>query len=195
MNESSDNPQIDPRELQQALENVLPDTAPVIEEELQIRIDESSSRTRNDDRYLARFFGICVAMIGLVTVLPAIYNWVTTASGDEFQSVARWAWLLGFFGALHLVYSLFAIQIADYGALDALAGFLLVVTCIYGFMGMSLMLDDGSGKVTSFLQVSLVMKTRATMWCGVMFAISALACYLFGREALIWRRRQSAVRV
>ncbi len=192
---SSDKPQIDHQKLQQALEKVLPETAPVIEEEIQIRSDDASTRRHDDDRFMARFFGLCVGMIGLVTVLPAIYNWVVTSQGVEFQSVARWAWILGFIGALHLVYALFAMQIPDFGSLESLAAFLLIVTCVYGFAGMSLMLDDGSGKITSFLQVPLAVKTRAVMWCGVMFGITALGCYLFGREALIWRRRHLAVRV
>ncbi len=185
--------------LQQALRGFVPEAnAPIIEEEILIEIDLSRKQHRSDDILLARFFGICVMMIGMLTILPAIYYWVTTAGQqipgepDRVQAIARWAYIIGFLGAVHFLYGIYTMQLVDFSSLQMLAGFLLLVTCVYGFTGMSLILDDGNGTVASFLQLPHVMKSRATIWCGIMFGITALGCYLFGREALTWRKRFSA---
>lgn len=165
------------------------DSVPTIDLDFRIEIDRTEDKRSDDDRFLLRFFGACVLMIGLTTVVPAVWHWINISQGDTFQVVPRWAWFLGFAGGLHCLYAFFVSQIEDYSALQSLAAFLLVVTCVYGFFGIALWLGDNNGVVSRFLQVSSVHETRAAAWCGVMFGVSALGCYLFGREAVIWRRR------
>lgn len=178
-------------ELQDVFRGIVQDASiPVIEEEILIEIDPSFQNRRDDGAVLSRFFGICVLMIGVVTVLPSIYYWIVSSSEGNWQFVARWAYIIGFLGAVHVLYGIYTMQLVDYSALQSLSVFLLIVTCVYGFTGMSLLLDEGNGVVARFLQLPEVLKTRAMIWCGIMFGITALGCYLFGREAMFWRRRQ-----
>jgi hypothetical protein len=163
--------------------------APVIDLDFRIEIDRTEDKRNDDERFLLQFFGACVLMIGLTTVVPAVWHWIVISQSDTFQAVPRWAWLLGFAGGLHCLYAFYVSQIEDYSALQSLAAFLLVVTCVYGFLGIALWLGDNNGVIARFLQVAAVHETRAAAWCGVMFGVSALGCYLFGREAVIWRRR------
>ncbi len=163
--------------------------APAIELDFRIEIDRTVARRGEDDRFLLRFYGACVLMIGLTTVVPAVWQWVVISQSDEFQAVPRWAWFLGFAGGLHFLYAFYVSQIEDYSVLQSLAVFLLVVTCVYGFFGIALWLGDNDGVIARFLQLASVHETRAAAWAGVMFGVSALGCYLFGREAVIWRRR------
>jgi len=185
--------------LQRALKDLsIEGGPPVIEEEILIEIDPAFPKQRDDEAILARFFGSCVLCIGVLTIVPAVYFWILTNAqevvGDPrvIDSLSRWAYVLGFLGAMHVLYGLYVMQLVDYGALQMLSIFMLAVTCLYGFVAMSLWLDPGNGKVVRFLQLPEVLKSRAMIWCGIMFGISALGCYLFGRESMMWKRRQMA---
>lgn len=177
-------------DLKRALQGVVPEAgAPIIEEEILIEIDAPGRERKSDEQILARFFGICVIMIGLITILPSIYYLVVLATADAGQAVPRWAYFIGFLGAVHLLYGIYIWQLLDYSAMQMLSAFMLIATCLYGFTGMALMLDEGDSAVATFLQLPEVLKQRAMIWCGIMFGITALACYLFGREAMSWHRR------
>jgi hypothetical protein len=128
-------------------------------------------------------------MIGLASIVPAVWQWIMISRSDDFQGIPRWVYLLGFSGGLHVCYALFVSQIGDYSALQSLAVFLLVATCVYGFVGIALWLGDNEQFAVRFIQISAVLKPRAAIWCGIMFSVSALGCFLFGREAVVWRRR------
>lgn len=168
--------------------------APLIDQEFSIEIDTDARDNRDAYQFLSRFFGVCVAMIGLITVLPAIYSLVIWIQADENLALPRWIYLVGFIGALHLLYAIYTIQIADYSSLQALAVFLLVFTCLYGFVAAALLLEDGQGLVMDFLQLPTSMVTRAAIWSGIMFCVTAMSCYLFGREAILWRKRSTVNR-
>ncbi len=180
----------DPEDFQQALRDVLPDmAAPTIEKEILIEIDASYRERRSDEQVLSRFFGICMIMIGLITIVPAIYCGVTLSQQDVLGPVPRWAYLAGFLAALQWIYGFYIWQLVDYSVLQMLSAFLLLLTCLYGFAGVSLLLDEGGGAVTRFLQLPTSLKQRGMIWCGIMFGINALASYLCGREAMTWHRR------
>ena len=168
---------------------------PVILPEIRIELDKSDRTQRDDDRFLIRFYAICVLMIGLVTIVPALYQWIQISQADGLGVVPRWAYLLGFVGGLHLLYAILLFQVDDYSAIQSLAVFLLVVTCMYGFLAVTLTLGGAAGSMARLLEVPSVLRPRASIWCGLMFGISALSCFLLGREAVILRRRQSGVRV
>ncbi len=183
-------PHSDEHELKQAL-GVVPATAPpLIEEDIQIEVDSDSRDRQDDDQFLARFFGFCLFMVGVITLIPGIYYLMALSGDFQTQTVPRWAYLVAFASAVHLLYALYVYQIADYSALQALSAFLLLVTCIYGFVGVAILLDE-SGPVAMFLQIPSNLVTRAAIWSGIMFSISALCCYVLGRESLIWRRKQN----
>jgi hypothetical protein len=183
-------------EIQRALGGLAARRAPQAETP-DIRIDRERSGTGrwDDDRFLHRFFGICVMLVGVATTVPAIVHWIGLSQADELEPVPRWVYLLGFVGGLHMLYALLTIQVSDYSVLQSLAVFLLVVTCMYGFAVMAFWLGDSTSEVAQFLQIPSVLRMRAATWCGIMFAISALGCYLFGREALLLRRRVHVKRV
>ena len=136
------------------------------------------------------FFGFCVIAIGVVSLMPALYFGIVFADAESEMPIARWACVAAFVGGVHLLYGVYITQLVDYSAMQMLAVFImLVVTCLYGFTGMSLMLDDGDGRIANLLQIPFALKRQAMIWCGIMFGVNALACYLFGREAMAWQRR------
>ncbi len=157
--------------------------------DIQIDKHRGDSVQRDDDRFLHRFFAFCIVMAGIATTLPAVHYWVGDSAAVELRIVPRWVYLLGFVGALHLLYAFLAFQVPDYSTLWSLAGLLLIVTCVYGFTGIALWLGDGNGPAPRLLQIASIVRDRAAIWCGVMFGVSALGCYVFGREALLHRRK------
>lgn len=171
---------------------------PEIEEEFTIEIDSSDlgrgPQRESDNRVLARFFALCLVAIGMMTLFPVVYFWLTNPAdsvGPTVQSLGwtRWAYILVFLAAVNWIYSVYVFQVVDFGAFEALAAVLLVMTCVYGFAGMSLTLAGVESQVAKFLQLPSSWIQKATIWVGVMFGVNALACYLVGREAMIWRRR------
>jgi hypothetical protein len=185
MNQPSDRD----HELHRALQEVVPPaSSPVIEEEILIRIDTADRDRRSDDLVVARFFGVCVLVIGVIPVFPAAYYWLLLA-GENTGPVPKWIWTILFVAALHGLYGIYVLQLTDYSALQMLSVFLLAMTCMYGFAGMSLILGEGSGQVARFLQIPTVLQQQAVIWCGIMFGLTALVCYLSGREAMAWQRR------
>ncbi len=191
----SDGPPGDMQEIHRALGS-LPGISepPLVDPGFRIEFDHSGRDPRDDDRFLVRFYSVCIFLVGLTTCVPSLYQWIETARADEILPVPRWVYLLGFVGSLHLLYALLLFQIDDYSALQSLATFLLLITCLYGFAVITLVLGDRNGPVQAFLQLPSVLQPRAAIWCGIMFGISALSCYLLGREAMIFRRRQSVRR-
>ncbi len=198
MNQPNDQP-VDSDDIPDIRELAINTDLPVVDTDIRIEIDRSARQQarhqRDDDRFLIRFFAVCIFMIGLTTIVPSLYQWIEISQADAIQSIPRWVYVLGFAGSLHLLYSLLLYQVEDYSALQSLAVFLLVVTCAYGFVGVTLWLGDANGPVPRFLQLPSVLRPRAAIWCGIMFGISALGCYLLGREAIIFRRRHLAGRL
>lgn len=191
MNQASDSGTFKPDDIKQALSSVSGPSAPSVEEEILIEIETDSRKHGDDYRVLSKFIGMSVLVIGILSVVPTIYFVASWASSDEVTPIPRWTYLITFLAALHILYAVYIYMIADYSALGALAAFLLIVTCFYGFIVAAILLDDGSGRVVQFLQLPATLTSRAAIWSGFMFSISALCCFLFGRESIIWRKRQA----
>lgn len=185
----------DVEEIQRALESLTTGDSRISDPDIRIDVDYHGRDSGDDDRFLMRFYGICILLIGLATIVPCVFQWAQMAQADRIEPVPRWVYLLGFAGLLHVLYAVFLIQVFDYSAVQSVAAFLLVVTCVYGFLVVSLLLGDANGNIPLFLQLPLALQTRAAIWCGLMSGISALGCYLLGREAIVYRRRRHAGRI
>lgn len=165
---------------------------PAIDTEIRIEVDAELTRPqRSDDRFIRWFFAIVVLIAGLAAVGVAVYYLTVWSTSGDMWVLPRWIYLLGLVGAIHVLYALFVLSVDDYSALFSLAVFLLVITCVYGFVGAAMAIDGGVGPVSRFLQVTVSFRPRATGWCGIMFGLSALVCYMVGREAFLWRRKRS----
>ncbi len=183
-------------DISEALRQMLPDSgAAIVEEEILIEIDHKRAKQnakRGDQRTLARFFGFMLVMLGLLNLIPVAYFLIVLANEGQTQPIPRWIYFLGFVGAVHFLYATYVVQLVDFSALQMISLFLLVTTCIFGFVGMSLFLEGrGASDVVRYLQIAQVLKYRATVWSGIVFGLTALCCYLVGREALLWRQRHS----
>ena len=160
-----------------------------IEADVLIEIDSASPNKTSWDHVLPKFFGISTIALGLLTVFPVVYFQFDLGDAGRGESIPRWLYLLGFLGSLHVLYGLYVTQWVDFSSLQVLSLFMLTVTCLYGFLAIALLLEDTNGAVSEGLQVTFSLHQRAIVWCGIMFGVSALTCYWFGRESISWQQR------
>ena len=151
---------------------------------------DSFSQRRKDFKTLARFYGVCVGLLGFFSLLPAIIMLARIQQGDMHAVTPRWIYLMMFVGALHLVYSVYLMQIADWSALWAVSILMLVASCLYGMFSAAIMLDSGFGLMAQFLQLTSSQIRTAGIGCLVGLLLSVLTSYLCGREALNWKRSE-----
>ena len=149
-----------------------------------------ADQQKKDHKTLARFYGFCIATLGLVSLVPAIIMLIKINQADMSATTPRWIYLLIFVGALHVVYAVYLIQIADWSALWSVSIMMLVATFFYGIFSTAILLDDGFGPVVRFLQLSVAQMRGAAIWCLIGLCFSVLTSYLCGRESLQWRRNE-----
>ena len=154
------------------------------------REDFSISQRKKDFKTIARFYGACVGILGLVSLIPAIVMLVQIQQAEIGATTPRWIYLMMFVGGLHLVYSVFLMQIADWSALWAISILMLVASCVYGMFSAAIMLDAGYGPIVQFLQLSGAQVRSAGIGCLVGLLFSVPTSYMCGREALNWKRAE-----
>ncbi len=154
------------------------------------RSNNPLSQRKKDFKTIARFYGVCVGFLGLVSLIPAIIMLVRIQQQDFTAVTPRWIYLMMFVGALHLVYAVYLIQIADWSALWAVSILMLVASCVYGMFSAAIMLDSGFGPIAEFLQLAGTQTRTAGTGCLVGLLFSVLTAYLCGREALNWKRTE-----
>jgi hypothetical protein len=159
-------------------------------EEVKIELLDDERHDFDDHRTLAKFYGFCIAILGLVSLVPAIIFLIKHNQAGVSEMTPRWIFFLIFVGALHVIYSIYLIQIADWSALWAVSILMLVASCIYGMLSAAILLDDGYGPVVHLLQLSFSNMRSASIWCLIGLCLSVLTSYLCGREALSWRRNE-----
>jgi hypothetical protein len=138
-------------------------------------------------QFLAQFFASCIAVLGLMLILPSWLTWLGWSALPMQPLGSRWIYILIFLGALHLVYSIFLFQIHDRAALWSVAIFLLIVGCIQAIFTVGTLLDAGVGPVSQFLQLPPGEANMVTWWCFLHLCFAVLLCYLCGRQALRWK--------
>ena len=156
----------------------------------EIQVDKPEQRSthlQRDRRFLARFYGLCLVILAACLLAPAV---VYLANGRPLDGarVPRWVYLAIFAGGLHLVYSLFLIQVPDWSTLYSVALFVLFTSCVYGVLAGALWMSQADSVIESLLQLPYAMKSSALICLGIAFCLSALASFVFGRDALMWKR-------
>jgi hypothetical protein len=144
--------------------------------------------TEDEYRFLARFFALCVAVLGLVLIVPSAMVWSGWQAFPTYPSGSRWIFVMIFLGGLHLVYAVFLYQLAEGTALWAVAIFLLVIGCIQGVFTAGTYLDYGTGPISGFLQLPPGESATVTLWYFLHLCLAVALCYLCGRQAIWWRR-------
>ncbi|MDG2013471.1 MAG: hypothetical protein P8J33_08200 [Pirellulaceae bacterium] len=179
--------------MQRALAAIAPDFhKPSVEAEVLIEIESNPPLKTPWEHVLPKFFGASAIALGFLTIFPVVYFQVGLEGAGDGESIPRWLYLLGFLGSLHVLYGLYVTQWVDFSSLQVLSLFMLTVTCLYGFIAIALLLEESHGVVSGGLQVSSALHQKAIVWCGIMFGITALACYGFGREAMSWQQRHQS---
>ena len=187
-----------------SIDQVQLDSFPVLQDENSLQSDLESckpdlmttriERARKDRIVLARFFAVCLCIVAIVNMVPAIYHWSQWSEVAELQQLPRWTYLQIFVAAMHFVYAFYLVQINDWSALRTVSVVMIVVGAIFGAVSAGLALGGAQGSIARFLNLPYVMIRSASVWCVAMLCLATLTSYLVGREATNWRRIEQLVR-
>ena len=178
------------------------DSFPVLQDENSLQSESCKpdlmttriERARKERIVLARFFAVCLCIVAIVNMVPAIYHWSQWSEVAELQQLPRWTYLQIFVAAMHFVYAFYLIQINDWSALRTVSVVMIVVGAIFGAVSAGLALGGAQGSIARFLNLPYVMIRSASVWCVAMLCLATLTSYLVGREATNWRRIEQLVR-
>lgn len=155
-------------------------------------------RAKNDRIVLSRFFAICLCLVAIVNMVPAIYYWHGWSVNAEIQPLPRWTYLQIFVAALHFVYAVYLVQVSDWAALKTVCIAMGIVGAIFAAVavGLALGMSQGGtqGNVARFLNLPYSLVRSAGVWCVAMLCLATLISYLTGREAANWQRIEQLVK-
>lgn len=152
---------------------------------------ETRLETANADRkVLARVFAICLCLVALINMVPAIYHWYHWNLQSDSMPLPRWIYILVFVGALHVVYAFFLFQINDWSAMRAVSIAMLAIAFVFGVISTGLLMGGGDGNLSSFLGIPFMLIRQASIWCVAMLVLATLMSYWGGREATNWQRAE-----
>ena len=155
---------------------------------VEIKIDDEPIYvTESDNPLMARFFAICVAMLGLAMIVPAALTSAQSFAGSEMTPMSRWQIVSLFLGGLHLAYAVYLFQIPDLAALWSVAVFLLAAACVQAVIAMGLWLDSGSGPIRRWLQIPNALASSSTLWSFLYLCFAAILCSMCGYHAYQWQ--------
>ncbi len=144
--------------------------------------------SRSDRMILTRFIAVCILILGVINLAPAISQWLAWSSGTESGATPRWIYILMFLAALHLVYAIYLIQIPDWSALISVSIAMLAFAFVFGVVSTGLVLGGSQGTIARTLQLATVLTGPASIWCVAMLCLATLVSYMGGREAINWHR-------
>jgi hypothetical protein len=151
-------------------------------------------KANSDRKVLARFFALCLCIVSIVNMVPAIYHWYQWTQMVETMPLPRWIYLLIFVGAIHFVYAIFLAQIPDWSAMRAVSVAMLAIAFVFGFVSTGLLIGGGQGNLIDFLGIPFILNRQACIWCVAMLCLATLMSYWGGRESSNWQRAEHLLR-
>ena len=145
-------------------------------------------RSRIDRLLVARFIAALIFVVGIVNLVPAIYHWYAWSTNPLNVVFPKWIFMVIFIAALHLLYSVFVFQVADWSALRAVAVVALIFAGVFGFVFTELVLGKTQSTVANYSGLPASMLKTAIIWTSVMLLLELITCYLTARESFHWQR-------
>lgn len=147
-----------------------------------------AEKSNSDRVILTRFIAGCICVLGLLNLIPAVFHWTAWAQTEEAGALPRWIYIQLFVAAMHMVYTIYLVQIPDWSALRAVSFAMLAFAVVFGAVSTGLLIGGAHGTVARGLEVATVLRGPAGIWCVIMLILSTLVSYMSGREAGSWRR-------
>jgi len=169
----------------------LEETNPILEDEKSW--EERLTKANSDRKILARFFALCLCLVAIVNMVPAIYNWYHWTQLTDSVPLPRWIYILVFVGAIHLMYALFLAQIPDWSAMRAVALAMLFMAFVFGIVSTGLLVGQ-QGSLSGFLGIPYALNRQASIWCVAMLCLATLMAYWGGKESANWQRAEYLLR-
>ena len=156
--------------------------------------EERLEDANSDRRILARFFAICLCIVAIINMIPAIYQWYHWSQLTDGVALPRWIYIQILVGAVYLLYAFFLAQIPDWSALRAVAVAVLAMAFVFALVSTGLLIGGGQGAFTGFLGIPFSLNRQACIWCVAMFCLATLMSYWGGKESMNWQRAEVLLR-
>jgi hypothetical protein len=137
----------------------------------------------------AYVLAMLVAVLGLVTIAPGVYDVVRHLSDPDGEAIGRWTFVVFFLGLVHFAYAIYLAQIPDWSAAWVLTGATLLQGAFYAALLTALFVAGGQSEMVESLDLApYVDNGRARAWCFVMLCLTGMAGYFCGTVSIRWRR-------
>ena len=147
-------------------------------------------RANADRVVLSRFFAICLCLVAIVNVIPAMYHWYNWTQLEDAVPLQRWIYLQIFVGAIYLLYALFLAQIPDWSSMRAVSMAMLAMAFVFGSLSTGLLIGGGQSNLTGILEIPYSINRQACIWCVAMLCLATLMAYWGGKESLQWQQAE-----
>jgi hypothetical protein len=136
-----------------------------------------------------------VALLGMITMTPGVWEVARFLRNPEEFVVGRFALVVFFLGTMHLAYALYLAQLPDWSAAAVLTIATLVQSAVYAATLTAVLLSQGQSQLVAWLDLAHhIPNGRAAGWCFVMFCLTGIGGYFSGHVSLRWRRAYLVIR-
>lgn len=124
----------------------------------------------------------------LIDTLPAVLDLISHWQSAQSAGIARWAAALLLLGIVHLAYSIYLVQLADWSSLWIVAFFLLLIAMTHAVLLGLLMYAKVDSPVIAWWELSDLVRGRwARWWALVVTSGASFLSLIAGLLAVRWR--------
>lgn len=146
-----------------------------------------------DTRVRAVYLSIALFLIGIGTLFPVCQFVLESNNLDELV-LPNWANWLVVIGSLHIVYSFYIFQLADWTSARIVTLYLLCSTAVFAVVLSALILSEPTGLVPTYFSIPASLNQKAILWVLTMLSTTALLGYMAGKMASGWKRKEDILR-
>ena len=139
-------------------------------------------------RWTAYYLGASLALIGLLSIGPAIFEFVNSQNPVAPRPIERWAYAALFIGGVQLFYAIYLVQLPDWSSVWVIAVLALLIATVYAMLLGVVWFGKDDSQIINLLGLPQHLRDEARLWCFTMLSANGLLAYFSGREAVRWHK-------
>ena len=137
-------------------------------------------------RWTAYYLAGSLAVIGVLSIGPAIFEFVNSQNPVDPRPIERWAYAALFVGGVQLFYAIYLVQLPDWSSVWVVAVLALLIATGYAMLLGIVWLGKDDSHIINLLGLPQHLRDEARLWCFTMLSASGLLAYFSGREGVRW---------
>ncbi len=134
-------------------------------------------------------YQLAAAMIlaSLFSTIPAVLDIIEHLRSVDSVGVARWAYLLLLVAMVQSAYTIYMVQLPDWGTVWVVSLATLILAFLYAMLVAVLIMGQPQSQIVQLLGLEDQMHgNRAAGWCAIMLSLTCLLAYAAGRTSVRW---------